>query len=434
MSLRLRRTVLLVAASVSALTAAARAENWPEWRGPTRDGICTETSVPTTWSKTENVLWRTPLPGRAGATPVVWNDRIFLTTAGEDNNSLYLMCLGTDGKERWKKLVGTGNKDARDTEGNSASPSPSTDGKHVWVFFGTGILGCYDVDGNEVWKFDLQPRYGKFIMQFGVTTTPILDGDRLYMQLIHGDYDQKTREAVVICLDKLTGNQIWKQDRFSTAYAENEQSYASPFLYRDGRSSFLLSHGADCIVAHDLGDGHELWRSYGLQPAKYDEYMRMVPSPVAAPGLIIAPSAARGRVLALKPGGTGDITGNSDFKYWEFGTTPDVPSPLIYDGIVYLYRENGVLVALDAKTGAKLYEQRTRAGGNRASPILANGNLYVTARDATVTVIKAGPQFQEVALNQLDESITASPVVSNGRIYLRTFEALWAIGKRESGK
>ena len=238
-----------------------------------------------------------------------------------------------------------------------------------------------------------------------------------------------TREAIVVCLDKSTGNQVWKQDRPSPASGENEQSYATPFVYRDSERSFLLTHGADCIVAHDLGDGHELWRSFGLQTANYDRSLRLVASPVAIPGLIIAPSAKRGRVLALKPNGTGDITGNGEFKYWEFPTTPDVPSPLIWDGIVYLYRENGVLVALDAKTGEKHYEQRTREGNNRASPILANGNLYVTARDGTTTVVKAGPKFEVASINRLEESMIASPVVSNGRIYLRTHDALWAIGK-----
>jgi outer membrane protein assembly factor BamB len=429
MSSRSRRPSLLVAFTLVSLISVAQADNWPTWRGPTRDGICTESKVPVSWTKTENVAWRLKLPGRAGATPIVWNDRIFLTSVAEDNDTLLLLCVGTDGKPLWQNVMGKGNKDARVTEGNSASPSPSTDGNRVWAFIGTGILGCYDLDGKEIWKFDVQSRYGRLIIQFGMTSSPVLDGDRLYLQLIHGDYDQKTREAVVVCLDKSTGIEIWRQDRYSPAYGENEQSYATPFIYRDEKHAFLLTHGADCIVAHDLNDGHELWRSFGLQTANYDETLRLVASPVAIPGLIIVPSAKRGRLLALKPGGKGDITGNNDYKYWEFPTTPDVPCPLIHDGLVYLYRENGVLIVLDAKTGAKLYEQRTQEGNNRSSPVMANGNLYVTARDGTTTVVKAGPKFEQVSINRLEEDVTASPVISNGRIYMRTFEALWAIGK-----
>lgn len=416
--------------TLTALTcaASASADNWPQWRGLRFDGISAEKNVPVKWSRTENVAWRTKLPGRAGATPVVWGERIYLTSVDEDNQTLLLLCVGTDGKILWRQSLGMGNKDARVNEGNSASPSPSTDGKHVWTFMGTGMLGCFDVEGHKVWKFDVQERYGSLKIQFGMTSTPVLDGDRLYLQLIHGDGNPATREALVVCLDKLTGRELWKQPRPSPASDENEHSYASPIVYRDAERAFLLTHGADYVIAHSLEDGHELWRSAGLQPDKYDRTLRLVSSPVAVPGLIVAPSAKGGRMIALSPDGKGDITGTSH-KLWEFRPTTDVPSPLIYDGLVYVYRENGVLVCLDAKSGAKLYEQRTKEGANRASPVLADGKLYVVARDGTTTVIKAGPKFEELAVNKLDESITASPVIANGRIYLRTFEALWAIGK-----
>jgi outer membrane protein assembly factor BamB len=414
---------------LAGVVSVAHAENWPQWRGPHADGISSEKSVPVKWSKTENIAWRYPLPGRGGATPAVWGDRIFLTSVAENNDTLLLICVGTDGKRRWQQVMGKGNKDARETEGNSASPSPITDGKLVWAFLGTGILGCYDFDGNEKWKFDVQDRFGKFNIQFGMTSTPVLDGDRLYLQLIHGDRDPVTREATVACLDKTTGREIWRRPRPSPAYGENEHAYASPQLYRDAQRSFLLTHGADCIVAHDLVDGHEIWRSYGLQPDRYDETLRLVASPVVAPGLIIAPSAKGGRVLALRPDGSGDVTG-TNYKLWEYKTTPDVPSPLVHNGLVYLYRETGVLICLDAKTGKELYQKRTQDGNNhRASPVFADGNVYITARNGTTTVVKAGPKFEEVSVNALDESTTASLVISNGRIYQRSFVALWAIGK-----
>jgi outer membrane protein assembly factor BamB len=223
--------VLVCVASV------ARAEHWPQWRGPRNDGISTEHGIPEGWSKTNHVAWRTPLPGRAGATPCVWGDRIYLTS--NEGDDLVLLCVNTgDGKIRWKQKVGSGNQDARAGEGNSASPSPCTDGEHVWVFFGTGILACYTTDGVEVWKTDVNDRFGKIDIQFGMTSTPVLDGDSLYLQLIHGamKLDDDTRTGKVIRLDKKTGKTIWEVDRITNAQFECKHSYASPFLYRhDGR-------------------------------------------------------------------------------------------------------------------------------------------------------------------------------------------------------
>ena len=158
------------------LASTANAENWPQWRGAKSDGISTEKNIPTKWTKSENIAWRTPMPGQAGATPCIWDNRIYATSS--DGSDLVLLCLNTtDGKILWKQKVGTGNQNARAGEGNSASPSPSTDGKHVWVFFGTGVLACYTKDGKEVWKFDVGDRFGKLDIQFGMTSTPVLDGD-----------------------------------------------------------------------------------------------------------------------------------------------------------------------------------------------------------------------------------------------------------------
>ena len=288
------RRVCLVVVLAAVSNAVARADNWPAWRGARHDGICREKGVPIKFSKTENLAWKLDLPKRAGSTPVVWDERIFLTTPDADDDTLLLVCVSTSGKMLWKKTPGKGNKNVRDTEGNSAAPSPSTDGKQVWAFLGTGVLACYEVDGNEVWKIDVQDRYGKLKIAFGMTSTPVLDGERLYLQLIHGDYKVETQEALVVCLDKSTGKEIWKQPRPSDAYGENEHSYASPTLYRDGEQAFLLTHGADYIIAHSLDDGRELWRCGGLQPASYDSTLRLVSSPVAVPGLIIAPMPPSG--------------------------------------------------------------------------------------------------------------------------------------------
>jgi outer membrane protein assembly factor BamB len=323
----------------------ARAENWPQWRGPENNGVSSEKNIPRTWSKTDNVAWRLPLPGPAGATPIVWGNDIFLTSV--DGSDLVLMRCSRDGKVIWKKTVSTGNKNIRGDEGNSASPSPSTDGKHIWIFFGTGDLACFDYDGNQVWKFNVQDRYGKFDIMHGMSMTPLLDGDRLYLALIHSGGSN------VIALDKMTGTEIWKQPRVTDAKSESEQSYASPLIYRDGKNEFLITHGADYVIAHRLSDGTEIWRCGGMNPkSKYNATLRFVASPAVGPGLIVAPTAKKGPVLGLAPEGSGDVSITEASHRWTKPSgSPDVPTPLIYDGLVYLCDEGGLLTCLDAVTG-----------------------------------------------------------------------------------
>lgn len=414
---------------VLALAAQSHAENWPQWRGVKNDGISNEKNMPVTFSPTEGVVWKLDLPGPAGSTPVVWEDRIYLTSV--DGDKLVLIGADTAGKELWRQTLATGNKDVRNDEGNSASPSPCTDGKHVWAFFANGVLGCYSWDGKEVWKIDVQDRYGKLKIAFGMTSTPVLDNGRLYLQLIHGEGNPKTREAVIVCLDGATGKEIWKHDRASDGRDECEHSYASPVLYRDSKQSYLVTHGADYVTAHSLEDGHELWRCGDLNPkGNYNQTLRFVASPVTAENMIIVPSAKNGPVFALKADGKGDVTDNEAAYYWKRAKeTPDVPSPLIVDGLVYLCRENGNLICMDAKTGEQFYNERTTADRHRASPVYADGKIYLCARKGTVTVVKAGKNFEILAKNEMIDSISASPAISNGRIYIRSFKALYAIGK-----
>ncbi len=403
--------------------AEAQTENWPRWRGPRNDGTSTETGIAAKWSKTENVKWRLELPGPAPATPIIWQDRIFLTSA--EGSALVFLCATTSGKLLWKNALASGNYDIRRDESNAASPSPSTDGKHVWVKLGTGLLACYDFDGKEIWKFDLQERYKPFSMYHGMSSSPLLEGDRLYLQLLHSN------EQIVLALDKATGREIWKHVRQTDAREESMHSYASPFLYRFNNQEFLITHGADYVVAHDLKDGREIWRCGGLNPpGNYNLYFRFVASPVASPGLVVVPSAKNGPVLGINPkGAKGDLTSSTANYHWKMtDSTPDVPSPLIYNGLVYLCRENGVLICLDAKTGKQLYMERTHNQRHRASPVYADGKIYLTAADGLVTVVKAGKQFEIIAQNTMEERLSASPAISRGMLYLRSYNALYAIG------
>jgi outer membrane protein assembly factor BamB len=421
---------LVILACVVALASPAMAENWPQWRGPRGDGTSTETALPVKWSKTENVAWRLALPGPGGASPVVWGDRVFVTSAEIEGAGLLLISADTKtGQELWRKTVSTGNKKINGDEGNFASPSPATDGKHVWAFMANGDLACYDFSGNEIWKLHVPERYGKLNIAFGMSSTPLLDGDRLYLQLIHGDGNKKTREAMVVALDKATGKEVWKQPRPSEATDECEHSYASPTLYRDDKRAYLLTHGADYVVAHHLEDGRELWRCGGLNlPTKYDRTLRFVASPVAVPGLIVVPSAKNGPVVALLPDGEGDVTAIEKVHVWTRPqNTPDVPTPLVHDGIVYLCRENGNLIAMDAKSGEELYQQATTRDRHRGSPVYGDGKLYLSARKGIVTVVKTGRTFEILSQNDMQESLSASPAISGGKLYFRTYDALYAI-------
>lgn len=419
---------LAVTALLSAV-APARADNWPNWRGPLNNGLSAEKNLPTEFRKDGNLAWRTELPGPGGSTPVVWGDRVFLT-AVTGSGDLLTLGYSTSGKELWRAKVSGGNKDVRGDEGNSASNSPVTDGAHVWSMMADGRLACHTVDGKEAWAVDLQERYGKFDIQFGLTSTPVLDHGRLYLQLIHGTWNKEPSRGVVACLDAATGREVWKQMRETDAVDENKHSYASPMLYDHDGKRFLLSHGADYIIAHALDTGAELWRCGDLNiKSKYDPTLRLVASPACADGLIVVPTAKGGPVLALGPHGKGDITASTTDRLWNYTRTPDVPSPVIHDGLVYLCMQDGDLYCLDQKTGAELYKERTHRQRHRASPVLAGGHLYLTARDGIVTVVKAGPKFEKVSENDLGESIAASPAVSNGTVYFRTFNALWAFRK-----
>jgi outer membrane protein assembly factor BamB len=426
----MKRTVsaltLAAGLSLSALSAAF-ADNWPQWRGPANDGVSKEKNVPTKWSATENMLWTLHLPGVSGGTPVVWGDRIFVTS--DDGGDLILMCVSTAGKEIWSKKVGKGGTGRRmGDEGNVVSgASPSTDGKHVYVFAGGGDLACFDFDGKEVWKFNVQDRYGKFDIQFGMHSSPLLDGDRLYLQLL------STGQAVVAALNAADGKEIWKVKRQSDGRAECEHSYASPVIWRKGDEAYLITHGNDYAIAHSLKDGSEIWRVGDLNPkSKYNPTLRFVASPLATPDLIVVPSAKDGPVVGLKPNATGKVGTGNKFELWRREAhTPDVSSPLLVDGLVYLAGERGTLYCVDAKTGEEKYSERIHSARYRASPVYADGHVYVTARDGVVTVVKVGPKFEKVAENKLKEEIAASPAIAGGRIYLRGFENLYAIGTKD---
>jgi outer membrane protein assembly factor BamB len=418
------RRGLLVVLTLVLLAGTTPAENWPQWRGPNNDGISNEKGLPSEWSETKNIAWKLAMPGMGGSTPAVWGDRLFLTS--QDGDKTVALCVSTAGKELWRRDLGGAGRKARFDEGNGASASPSTDGKHVFFFVGTGELAAFDLAGKEAWRFNTQDRYGRFRIQFGMHTTPVLYRDRLYFQLIHSG------GGWVVCVDKATGKDVWKVERKSDGTDENEHSYASAFLWTNGKKAYLVCHGNDYTTAHSLEDGKEIWRLGDLNPpSSYNRTLRFVASPVCTPDLIVVPTAKRGPVVGVKPDATGMITAGSKFEQWRmrFGT-PDVSCPLVHNGLVYLCGEGGGqrgLTCLDAKTGEQIYQRRTHQHRHRASPVYADGKIYLTARDGVFTVVSAGREGKVLAENKLSDQTSASPAISGGRIYLRGFKYLWAI-------
>lgn len=416
--------LLLISFALGFATLGVRADNWPQWRGALHDAVSRETGLPTEWSDTKNVLWKAALPGMGSATPAVWGDRIFLTS--EDANDLVLLCLGTDGKLLWRQKLGEGSSKARGGEGNSASPSPCTDGKLVFALMGTGDFAAFDFSGREVWRLNLQERYGKFSYDFGMHSTPVLHDGRLYLQLIH------PRAQVVVALDAATGKEVWKVNRPSDGKAECLNSYATPCLWVRGKDARLITHGNDYAIAHNLTDGKEVWRLGDLNPKdRYNATLRFVTSPVAVADLIIIPTAKNGAVVAVSPDATGVISAGGKGEAWRVPSgTPDVPSPVVFDGRVFLCRENGVLTCLDAKTGKQFFSERFHAQTYRASPVMADGKLILTAKDGTFTVVKPGEKLEILGKNKLADQFTASPALAGGRLYLRGFASLYAIGTK----
>ncbi len=434
----MRPTLLFLTALLLTILPAA-GENWPHWRGPRLDGTSLETGLPTTWHADgdgmSNVLWRLELPGWAASSPIVWGDRIFLTSTETDSEALLVLAVDREGKEVWRRRADAGAIEVFPQfahETNVASSSPITDGEHVYTLFGTGLLSSFDWNGTARWHVNLAERYGAPNMFFGLSTSPLIVGDRLFLQLLHTDAQW------VIALDKATGKELWKHERSTDAEGECLHAYTSvvPFRNADNAPAALLVHGADYLTAHDFADGRELWRSETVNPKdNYNSFFRLVASPVSAEGLVVVPTAKRGPVFGLRPGKAPTSTARQDVaRVWKLDAgTPDVPSPILADGLVYLAGENGRLTVLDATTGETIYAERVHQGPHRGSPVLADGKLYLTAADGTVSVVRAGRRFELLAKNKIDAGrLAATPAVSQGTIYLRTAKALFAIGAKAS--
>jgi outer membrane protein assembly factor BamB len=398
------------------------AENWPQWRGPLLNGLSAETNLPVRWSKTENIAWKLPLPAWSGSTPIVWGDRIFLNVAEGRNLSLWSIDRAR-GAVLWKRPLGGGN--TRMQKQNMSSPSPVTDGRHVWAMTGTGVIKAFDFEGTELWARDIQKDYGQFGLQWGYGSSPLLFEDSLYVQVLHGMNTDDP--SYVLRISKANGRTIWRVERPTPARRESPDAYTTPALLRYGTNVEIVITGGDVVTGHDTNNGRELWRANGLNPGN-DGSQRIVASPVVHGEMIFAPSRER-PLLAIKPGGRGDVS--TSHVLWSFMNGPDVPTPVTDGRYLYLINDRGIMWCLDAKTGQQIYgRQRVRPATYSGSPVLADGKIYVTDEDGVTSVVQAGPTFALLAENDLGEYTLSSPAVSEGQIFIRTDSFLYAIGQR----
>jgi outer membrane protein assembly factor BamB len=429
--MRRRLTLALTIIALFTLTSLGivTADNWPQWRGPTLNGISGEKNLPVKWTTTENVTWKLEMTAWSGSTPIIWGEYIFLNASEWESNrsvkgDLSLWCVDrAKGTVLWKKSLGSG--DVKMRKQNMSSPSPVTDGRNVWVMTGTGILKAFDFQGNELWARDIQKDYGKFGLNWGYASSPLLYEDSLFVQVLHG---MRTRDpSYLLRIDKKTGKTIWRVERPTAAIRESPDSYATPALLRYGGNVELVVLGGDCVTGHDLATGKELWRGNGLNPDNDPNY-RVIASPVVADGVIYAPTRIK-PLTAFRAGGRGDIT--ATHKLWTFQYGPDVPTPVTDGKYFYTVSDNGVAWCLDAKSGAEIYgRQRLKSGTYSSSPILADGKIYITSEEGLTTVYKAGPQFEILAENALDDYCLSSVAISDGQLFLRTASHLYCIGKR----
>jgi outer membrane protein assembly factor BamB len=428
-------TVLATIATVSASSMDTAAEKyWPQWRGPHATGVSRHANPPIAWSETTNVKWKVEIPGRGSSSPVVWDDRIFLLTAvpaGVPAEATHkprgamsprlthqfkvLAINRADGTVAWERTAReeVPHEASHQDNGTWASASAITDGEHVIASFESrGIYG-YDMDGALVWQKDLGDK--KMRNEFGEGSTPVLHGNTLVVVWDHF----VPGESFVAALDKRNGNELWRVKR------DEIDTWATPAVVEEGGRTHVIVPGMNRLRSYDLKTGAILWETAGLT-------MNPIPSPVVGDGMVFATSGFRGNSLkAIRlEGARGDITNTSHVVWTLDRDTPYVPSPLLYDGILYILKtNNGLLSAFDSKTGRPHYQvQRLEQAPNVfSSPVGAAGRVYIAGRDGTTVVLKHGPSFEILAENTLDDGFDASPAMVDRDIYLRGYRYLYGI-------
>lgn len=436
---RSRSHFVLVIAIASAVPAAARGagENWPQWRGPGGQGVSTEQQLPTEWGPEKNIVWKTLLPGSGHSSPIVWGDRIFLTSAfegevlpgakavthmmegkewahpssvaGDRKHTLKVMALDAkSGKLLWEQTAFEGAVfDARHERSSFASPTAATDGRMVFAYFGPEGLYAYDFSGKLVWKSVVKfPTLG-----LGTGTSPVLFQE---LVIIQRDEDEG-RNSAIVAYDKRTGKEIWTTKRAI------QISWGTPALVEAGGRTELVTNGTELVIAYDPATGKELWQTKGVDS-------NAIHTPLVGHGLVIMTAGFPAKkVIAIRPGPVGD----DKRVAWEYSKgTGYVLSNILYGDYLYLLTDNGIVTCLDPKTGVVKYE-----GGRvpvparfMGSPVAFAGYVAMTSEDGDTFMLKAGPAHEITRTNSVDEPVYSSPAIANGRIYIRGQKHLFAIG------
>jgi outer membrane protein assembly factor BamB len=420
-------------ATVALVTAAEGDQYWPQWRGPEATGVSRMAKPPTEWSETKNIRWKKEIPGRGAGTPVIWGNLIFISTAipvGVSDTEAHA-ARGTspgphkyvvialdrkDGRMVWERVVReeAPHEGAHQEWGTWASPSIVTDGTHVIASFESRGIYAFDMKGAPVWQKDLGDKQMR--NQFGEGSSPALHGNTLVVVWDHQG------ESFITALDKRTGEERWRTAR------DEIDSWATPLVVTAAGGAQVVTSGMKQVRSYDLETGKLVWYGAGTT-------MNPIPSPVAADGLVILTAGFRGNDLkAVRlSDAKGDITNTPSIVWTLNRDTPYVPSPLLYDGILYLLKSNnGILSAFDAKTGKPHYQvTRLESTPNVfASPVGAAGRVYIAGQQGNTTVLKHGPAFEVLAENKLDDGFNASPALVENEIYLRGNKSLYCIAER----
>ena len=397
---------------------------WPQWRGPHASGVSRSATPPLEWSESKNVRWKAELPGRGASTPVVWGDRVFVSTAvptggaGQRTQHRFLVMAFNrkDGKVVWQHTAReeAPHEGTHQEFGTMASASAVTDGQHVIASFESRGIYALDMNGKLVWEKDLGDKTMR--NEFGEGSSPALYKDKLFVVWDHQG------ESFIVALNKATGAELWRSKR------DEIDSWATPLVVEHSGRAQVITGAMRRVRAYDADTGAIVWETSGLT-------MNPIPSPVTADGLVFLMSGFRGNSLkAIRyADAKGDITGTPNVVWSLDRDTPYVPSPLLYDGILYFLKSNnGLLSAFEAKTGKPLYQaQRIEAVPNVfASPVGAAGRVYLLGQQGTGVVLKHGPAVEVLATNTLNDKFDASPALVDGEMYLRGYKTLYCVAEK----
>ncbi len=414
------RCLGLVLVAVSALDSRA-AENWPQWRGPLANGVAEAGDYPVKFSSDDGLAWKVALPGVGCSTPIVWDDSIFVTCGIEGQDGV--VCYGMDGTERWRRQLGP-ERPGKHPNGSGSNPSPVTDGEHIVTYFKSGTLACLDLAGRELWKTNLQQKYGDDTLWWDLGTSPVLAGNRVIVAVMQDG------DSYLVALEVATGDVLWKVPRKFTRPRESDQAYTTPQVVNvDGRDE-LVVWGADHLTGHDLDTGKMVWQCGGFNPDDQPMW-RVIASPGIVDGLAVVPYGRGDYLAGIRLGGAGDVTTSA--RLWEKhgrGLGADVPAVVIDNGLAYILSDGGRIGCFDVETGHEIWSDSLPRNRHKffSSPTLGGDQLYCAREDGMVFVGRVSNDgFELLAENDMGESTIAAPVPIRGGLLIRGREHLFRI-------